>query len=63
VIGDHIAWGELSGRDDLLHVKHLSRLRSALRPISTRAQLIHGDLTGNACSRATLEAIKAALER
>jgi uncharacterized protein (TIGR02569 family) len=45
-IGDRVAWGELSP-DGYAAVKHLGALVSALRPVSGRAQLIHGDLTGN----------------
>ena len=29
------------------HVKHLSRLLAALRPVDAPSQLVHGDLTGN----------------
>ena len=45
-IGDRVAWGELPAAD-FEHVKHLTRLVRALRPVATRAQLVHGDLTGN----------------
>jgi uncharacterized protein (TIGR02569 family) len=45
-IGDRVAWGELPP-EDFLHVKHLTRLAAALRPIEAHSQLVHGDLTGN----------------
>lgn len=46
-VGDRVAWGELPG-GNLSHVKHLSRLLAALRPIDASAsRLIHSDLTGN----------------
>lgn len=45
-IGDRVAWGELPA-SEFAHVKHLTRLASALRPVVARSQLIHGDLTGN----------------
>jgi uncharacterized protein (TIGR02569 family) len=45
-IGDRVAWGELPATD-FARVKHLTRLVSALRPITATSQLVHGDLTGN----------------
>jgi uncharacterized protein (TIGR02569 family) len=45
-IGDRVAWGDLPS-SDFAHVKHLTRLASALKPIAAPSQLIHGDLTGN----------------
>ena len=45
-IGDRVAWGELPA-SDFAHVKHLTRLASALKPVEAKSQLIHGDLTGN----------------
>lgn len=45
-IGDRVAWGELPAAD-FEHVKHLSKLVRALRPVAVQAQLVHGDLTGN----------------
>ncbi len=45
-IGDRVARGELPA-DEFAHVKHLTRLVAALRPISAQSQLVHGDLTGN----------------
>lgn len=45
-IGDRVAWGEVP-LEDWLHVKHLSRLGEALRPIDAPSQLIHGDLASN----------------
>jgi uncharacterized protein (TIGR02569 family) len=46
-IGERLAWGELPAAD-FAHVKHLSRLVEALRPVdATGSQLVHGDLTGN----------------
>jgi uncharacterized protein (TIGR02569 family) len=45
-VGDRVAWGDLPA-DEFMHVKHLARLVSALRPIGEPSQLIHGDLTGN----------------
>jgi uncharacterized protein (TIGR02569 family) len=45
-IGDRVAWGELPARE-FAHVKHLTRLGAALKPIAAPSQLIHGDLTGN----------------
>ena len=45
-IGDRVAWGELPAAR-FAHVKHLSRLVDALRPIEALSQLVHGDLTGN----------------
>jgi uncharacterized protein (TIGR02569 family) len=45
-IGDRVAWGELRA-SEFAHVKHVTRLASALEPIDAPGQLIHGDLTGN----------------
>jgi uncharacterized protein (TIGR02569 family) len=45
-VGDRVAWGDLPA-DEFVHVKHLARLVSALRPVGEPSQLIHGDLTGN----------------
>jgi uncharacterized protein (TIGR02569 family) len=46
-VGDRVAWGELSA-GDFAHLKHVSRLADALRPVDESAsQLVHGDLTGN----------------
>lgn len=45
-VSDRVAWGELPA-DEYMHVKHVPRLFSALRPVDARSQLIHGDLTGN----------------
>lgn len=45
-VGDRAAWGELPPAD-FVHVKHVPRLLSAMRPLAARSQLVHGDLTGN----------------
>ena len=45
-IGDRVAWGDLAP-DRFTGVKHLSRLLAARKPLETRRQLVHGDLTGN----------------
>jgi len=45
-VADRVAWGEVSA-GEFAHVKHLPRLVSALNPISTPSQLIHGDLGSN----------------
>jgi uncharacterized protein (TIGR02569 family) len=45
-IGDRVAWGDLPA-SEFAHVKHLTRLGSALKPIVAPSQLIHSDLTGN----------------
>ena len=45
-VGDRVAWGELPA-GDFAHLKHVSRLIAALRPIEAPSQLIHGDLGGN----------------
>jgi uncharacterized protein (TIGR02569 family) len=45
-IGDRVAWGDIPA-SEFVHVKHLRRLASAVRPIAAASQLIHGDLTGN----------------
>ncbi|MFL5960385.1 MAG: phosphotransferase [Gaiellaceae bacterium] len=52
-IGDRVAWGELPA-GEYVHVKHLTRLCAALRPVQARSQLIHGDLTGNVLFAAVL---------
>ena len=52
-IGDRVAWGELP-IEDFVHVKHLPRLASALRPVEAPSQLVHGDLTGNVLFHPTL---------
>jgi uncharacterized protein (TIGR02569 family) len=45
-IGDRVAWGEIPA-SDFPHIRHLSQLAAALRPVTAPSQLIHGDLTGN----------------
>ena len=45
-MGDRVAWGEIPA-SDFPHVRHLSQLAAALRPMTAPSQLIHGDLTGN----------------
>jgi uncharacterized protein (TIGR02569 family) len=45
-VSDRVAFGELPA-SEFAHVKHLTRLVSALKPTTARAQLVHGDLTGN----------------
>jgi len=45
-IADRVAWGEVDPAG-LPPVKHLARLQAAVRPVTARAQIIHGDLTGN----------------
>lgn len=45
-IADQVAWAELPAAEHA-GVRHLDRLISGLRPVSGRAQLVHGDLTGN----------------
>jgi uncharacterized protein (TIGR02569 family) len=45
-VGDRVAWGELPV-EEWTHVKHVERLASNLRPVSARAQIVHGDLGGN----------------
>lgn len=45
-IGDRVAWGDLPA-GEFAHVKHLTRLVAALKPLAAPSQLIHGDLTGN----------------
>ena len=45
-VGDRVAWSELPATR-FGHVKHLKRLLAALRPVDSRSQLVHGDLTGN----------------
>jgi uncharacterized protein (TIGR02569 family) len=52
-VADRVAWGEVrvDGLDDAPHVR---RLRAALTPVRTPAQLVHGDLTGNVLLHPTL---------
>jgi uncharacterized protein (TIGR02569 family) len=45
-VGDRVAWGELPATE-FAHVKNVPRLLEAVRPVSGRSQLVHGDLTGN----------------
>jgi uncharacterized protein (TIGR02569 family) len=45
-VGDRVAWGEVPAAE-YAAAKHVTALSEALRPIDGRAQLIHGDLTGN----------------
>jgi uncharacterized protein (TIGR02569 family) len=45
-IGDRVAWGEIP-IEEFAHVKHVSRMAAALRPLDAASQLVHGDLTGN----------------
>jgi uncharacterized protein (TIGR02569 family) len=45
-LADRVAWGELSAAE-FTHIKHLTRLASALEPITARSQIIHGDLGSN----------------
>ncbi len=46
-VGERVAWGELPAAG-FAHIKHLSRLAGALRPVGeSGSQLVHGDLTGN----------------
>lgn len=52
-VADRVAWSEqeLTGEE---RVPHLARLRASLRPVSSRAQLIHGDLTRDVLFHPTL---------
>jgi uncharacterized protein (TIGR02569 family) len=52
-IGDRVAWGDLPA-SEFDHVKHVTRLAAALRPVSAVDQLVHGDLTGNVLFDKTL---------
>lgn len=52
-LADRVAWGELSGAE-FTQTKHLSRLASALKPISAPSQVVHGDLGGNVLFHARL---------
>lgn len=45
-VADRVAWGELPA-DDADGIGHLARLVAARGPVACRAQLVHGDLTGN----------------
>ncbi len=45
-VADRVAWGE-SPTDDYVGVRHIAQLRDALRDVTGRRQLVHGDLTGN----------------
>ena len=45
-VGDRVAWGEVPAAR-FAHVKHVTRLGEALRPVRAAAQIVHGDLTGN----------------
>lgn len=45
-VGDRAAWGDLP-INNFLRVKHVPRLARALKPLNAKAQLIHGDLSGN----------------
>ncbi len=45
-VADRFAWGEAPG-GELEQLPHVARLLGMLRPIHQRAQLVHGDLTGN----------------
>jgi uncharacterized protein (TIGR02569 family) len=45
-VADRVAWGEVSA-GEFMHVKHLPRMVSALKPISAPSQLVHGDLGSN----------------
>lgn len=45
-IADRVAWDEASAADHA-NTDHVLALSTELRPIETRSQLIHGDLTGN----------------
>lgn len=46
-VGDRVAWEEVPA-ERFAHVKHVTRLAAARRPVDTSAaQLVHGDLTGN----------------
>jgi uncharacterized protein (TIGR02569 family) len=45
-IGDRVAWGDLPAKP-FMHVEHLANLVAMRRPLDSRRQLVHGDLTGN----------------
>lgn len=45
-IGDRVAWGELP-LGDFGAAEQVARLSAACVPLGARAQLVHGDLTGN----------------
>ncbi len=45
-IGDRVAWGDLPA-ESFTQVKHLADLVAVRRPLDSRRQLVHGDLTGN----------------
>lgn len=45
-IGDRGASGDLSA-EPFMHVEHLANLVAVRRPLDSRRQLVHGDLTGN----------------
>ena len=45
-IGDRVAWGDLPA-ESFTQVKHLADLVAVRRPLHSRRQLVHGDLTGN----------------
>ncbi len=45
-IGDRVAWGDLPA-EPFMHVEHLANLVAVRRPLDSRRQLVHGDLTGN----------------
>ncbi len=45
-VADRVAWGEVDPAA-LPPVKHLAQLQAAVRPLTARAQIVHGDLTGN----------------
>jgi uncharacterized protein (TIGR02569 family) len=44
--GDRVAWGDVSARP-FMHVEHLANLVAMRRPLDSRRQLVHCDLTGN----------------
>jgi uncharacterized protein (TIGR02569 family) len=45
-LADRVAWGELPA-SDYAGTPHIDALVGALRPVTLRRQLVHGDLTGN----------------
>ena len=45
-IGDRVAW-EDAPAESFTQVKHLADLVAVRRPLDSRGQLVHGDLTGN----------------
>lgn len=45
-VADRVAWGEVAPTE-YLGVPHVCELMSRFRPLRARAQLIHGDLSGN----------------